>query len=98
MHGLPSLPGSAARVESPLTPLFRAPLAIELARGARGKIEDGRAGNGKRGRFPIGTPAPAPRAGLPLELGAYGACGLDVCSGMDSGLAYCPQLCKKDQW
>ena len=49
MHGLPSLPGSAARVESPLTPLFRAPLAIELARGARGKIEDGRAGNGKRG-------------------------------------------------
>ena len=64
MHGLPSLPGSAARVESPLTPLFRAHLAIELARCARGEIEDGRAGNGKRGGFPTGTPAPAPRAGL----------------------------------
>ena len=49
MHGLPSLPGSAARVESPLTPLFRAPLAIELARGARGKIEDGRAGKADGG-------------------------------------------------
>ena len=94
MHGLPSLPGSAARVESPLTPLFRAPLAIELARGARGKIEDGRAGNGKRGGFPTGTPAPAPRAGLHSELGACGAGGISSCSYAESGLVDCAQLNK----
>ena len=72
MHGPPSLPGSEARVESPLTPYA---CTQPLAKGARRGFEN--EGPATDGTVPPPTPLGRAPCGL-LDLGVEGAGGIYV--------------------